>query len=77
MSTFAGCTGEIGEAGLNLPVPGDDGDNGVIGCPGSKGEVGVPGPSGLPGVSGNPGMTGQGVGLKRKVDCCKGCSMSS
>lgn len=59
MSALTGFPGEVGKAGLNLPVPGDDGDNGIMGCPGSKGDVGVPGPNGLPGVSGNPGVRGQ------------------
>lgn len=67
LSFFVGCPGEVGKAGQNLPVPGDDGDNGVMGCPGSKGEVGVPGPSGLPGVPGNPGVKGRVVGLRNKL----------
>lgn len=67
MSAVAGCPGEVGVAGQNPPVPGDDGDNGIMGCPGNKGEVGVQGSRGMPGVFGNPGVKGQIVGLNDKL----------
>lgn len=53
-----GCSGEIGSPGPNLPLPGDDGDNGDTGPWGIKGQAGIPGLIGIPGILGNPGLKG-------------------
>lgn len=54
----SGCPGEMGIPGSNLPIPGDDGDNGDTGPQGLKGPAGSPGPKGIPGTVGNPGLKG-------------------
>lgn len=59
----SGYPGDMGEPGLNPPVPGDDGDNGdtgFYGPPGQKGSLGLEGP---PGIPGNPGLKGQTLSM--------------